>query len=581
MVGFYRQLPGNTLLQQYGGSQLPATLGETTGEIFSDPLNRPTDLIETEIDIQQERGIDGRRQVFPGPPEMQPGIVDREVPEIPEAQLSPLVDPEKLNERYGDLGLKFDKPERENVARILAEQKRAEMIRNDVIARGPRGVWATTAQFGAALASSALDPLNVASAFVPVVGEARFAAWAGRIGLLRARALAGAVEGTVGAALVEPITYGLARRQQLDYEMADALLNVGIGTILGAGLRTGFGAIGDRIRGPQEREAVLKTALAQAIEGRSIDVEPVLRAPEGPRARELMGSTSLRALERGQEAPAGFQPEFRASPFADPLSRISEPESATAPSPDVAVSEPPVRVPSMSRRGGLRVFDTEREARDSLRRMRGENLDVERLPDGRFAVVRDVADAQVERRPTGEVLRFANRRAAQKHIERVRKGDPAYRVVPLGDGNFSVVRGLSDRDVAAIEASPRTARIADVRRERFTPAPRPKPMSQAEFRRRLGLENAPWRDATADFEAAREIAREATAEPPKVISRAESSSPAQDEADFAQSLVDGLREQGRLSEASAKEVEAMNTLTQKAESWGRAARQAAVCMTRQ
>lgn len=96
------------------------------------------------------------------------------------------------------------------------------------------------------------DPVNIASAFFPVVGEARALsllrgtsnAW-GRAGV---RAGIGAVEGAMGAAVVEPTVYAAKTFEQADYDMADALLNIGFGAVFGAALQPAAGATGDYLR---------------------------------------------------------------------------------------------------------------------------------------------------------------------------------------------------------------------------------------------------------------------------------------------------------------------------------------------
>ena len=49
----------------------------------------------------------------------------------------------------------------------------------------------------------------------------------------------------MGAAVVEPIVYGVAQKVQADYGLADSLLNITFGTILGGGLHVGAGKLKD------------------------------------------------------------------------------------------------------------------------------------------------------------------------------------------------------------------------------------------------------------------------------------------------------------------------------------------------
>ena len=92
---------------------------------------------------------------------------------------------------------------------------------------------------------SLFDPINIAASFIPVFGQARFAGLVARQGFTRARLAKGVTEGAVGAAIVEPIVYGVAKEVQADYGLADSLLNITFGTILGGGLHVGAGKLKD------------------------------------------------------------------------------------------------------------------------------------------------------------------------------------------------------------------------------------------------------------------------------------------------------------------------------------------------
>jgi hypothetical protein len=162
----------------------------------------------------------------------------------------------------------------------------------------------------AGILGSLLDPLNVALAFVPIVGPARQTALAARLGVGGGRAATGAIEGAVGAAIIEPLVLGVAREEQADYTAVDSLANIVFGTAIGGGLHFSAGYIGDRFKaraeaGPlaktidslphQDQAALMRTAVAQAIEGRPIDVQLPLRV-----AVDAGGSTGSRG---GRPAP--------------------------------------------------------------------------------------------------------------------------------------------------------------------------------------------------------------------------------------------------------------------------------------
>jgi hypothetical protein len=210
-----------------------------------------------------------------------------------------VLSPDDLNKRYGNLGLSFGKPTKLAVAEILADQKRAEIERQSVLARATPGIVAGGARLGVSLLTSLVDPINLASVFIPIVPEARYATWAARIGVPGARLARGAAEGAVGAAAVEPLVYGLSQSQQADYTMTDSLLNVAFGTVLGGGLHVMGGAVGDRFAArfgrpdapsmqdrvssasEPTREGALRAAVAQATQGEPINVAPILEADRG------------------------------------------------------------------------------------------------------------------------------------------------------------------------------------------------------------------------------------------------------------------------------------------------------------
>lgn len=123
--------------------------------------------------------------------------------------------------------------------------KRREAAQNQASERS-RGLVAGAAGLAGGLVGSVVDPINIASAFIPIVPEARYAMWLKQASSPLARAGvrvgAGAVEGAVGAALVEPLVYVGATDAQLQYGLTDSFINVAFGTVLGGGLHSIGGA---------------------------------------------------------------------------------------------------------------------------------------------------------------------------------------------------------------------------------------------------------------------------------------------------------------------------------------------------
>jgi len=201
-----------------------------------------------------------------------------------------MISAEDLTAQNEHLGLVFDYALTPDQAKVVIDTKRAELVRQAVTSRAPSGVVAAGVMFGANLLAMATDPLELATMFIPVVGQAGKAAAIARFGRVGGRVAVGAVEGGVGQALTEPLYYGLSRQMQLDYEMSDSLLNIGVGFVFGGGVGAVAGALARRGAVP----SAPSDATNFAPEGR---VESVLqRAPD-----EVV--SDYRAIE-AQRAPA-------------------------------------------------------------------------------------------------------------------------------------------------------------------------------------------------------------------------------------------------------------------------------------
>jgi len=166
-----------------------------------------------------------------------------------------MVDRLELNKEYAKIGLYFEEDEYQSVVDIMVREKNEERARQNIMMRGPKGSWnplsggfyVGAAKFATGLATSMVDPINIAASFIPVFGQTNFARLVAKKGMTftKARAVRGAVEGAVGATLVEPIVYGVAQSLQADYDMYDSFLNVTFGTVLGSGLHVGAGKLKD------------------------------------------------------------------------------------------------------------------------------------------------------------------------------------------------------------------------------------------------------------------------------------------------------------------------------------------------
>jgi hypothetical protein len=297
-------LPERPDLQAQGAAAFPSTPGESF-----DPLALTKQLLRVGTDITTEQGAYDEFGNEIAPPE-------------------PSVPAEELQQRYGGNGLTFDKPLPDSVAKSMYDAKWDELKRQDIAQRAPGGFWDTAERVGIGLVSQALDPVNLAASFIPVVGEARYAQWLAEAGGPLARAAirvgVGAASGAAGQAALEPLRLGLASQEQSDYGINDAAMNIVYGGILGGGLHAAAGVFSDAIRGapghPEAteimnaplpvQEAAMRTAIAQTADDRPVDVAPVFDA----RAIQLMSRAT--ELQERDKALAGIQASTEVHPKA-------------------------------------------------------------------------------------------------------------------------------------------------------------------------------------------------------------------------------------------------------------------------
>jgi hypothetical protein len=226
---------------------------------------------------------------------------------------------------------------------IMMRHARERTEREATIARGPQGFMPSALQVGTSFLVGAVDPINIAAGFVPVLGELRYGkllASAGESALGRAaiRAGVGAARGAVGQAALEPLDWWAHTQEGRDFGMSDVLHNIMFGAALGGGLHAAGGFAADVYRGARARPLYpfgpgepLERAPADfdAIAAESLrrNAEPFDPSPEVatihdllPRAHEDAMRTAIAALVNGEPVRAGDVLEAAAA--ADP--RIAE-----------------------------------------------------------------------------------------------------------------------------------------------------------------------------------------------------------------------------------------------------------------
>ncbi|PKL96553.1 MAG: hypothetical protein CVV18_01185 [Gammaproteobacteria bacterium HGW-Gammaproteobacteria-8] len=248
-------------------------------------------------------------------------------PAVRSAPESPLLTAEQARARIKEEGLDLtveDSGIRAGALDILIERKREEVKRKLILDNAPAST--IPIQLLAGLGASLIDPVNVASAFIPVVGEARYASMlanatsrAARIGV---RARVGAVEGAVGAAMLEPLVLYASAQDQSDYGAVDSLLNVAFGSVMGGGLHSAGGYISDVRRGTLLDGVKAETPAAQVSAGEAPKVSPqqfALRVDEDPMfalrdslERGISADRVRLAEDAGRQARETLIPEIRA-----------------------------------------------------------------------------------------------------------------------------------------------------------------------------------------------------------------------------------------------------------------------------
>ena len=212
---------------------------------------------------------------------------------------------DQLRKEYTDGLVNFDRPLTRAQAELIRDRKREEIQLQDIWQRAEG--WATASGVTASLAAGVVDPVGTAvfiamapSKGIQMLGGLRAMAASSSLAY-SALGTAGltAVDATLAMAILEPYTLYSHQQYYADYTMADSLANVVFGGVfggaLGAGvviLRRGLSHVGkwtpEWLKGKQEatHETSLHTAVAQVLDGRPVQVEPILRSDPNLRMAE-------------------------------------------------------------------------------------------------------------------------------------------------------------------------------------------------------------------------------------------------------------------------------------------------------
>lgn len=241
----------NPLLTEGESIQTESTLGEAFGAGTYSMYEGVVGSLSRIDDIRSAEGTLPRYEAF-----QQDGrTVFRQRP------LSPMLDPEMARQKLRDNGLEQnlsipDSGIRQATLDILIDRKRDELKRQVIMSQA-QGGSAVFANLSGALLGSFVDPTNIALAFVPVVGEAKYAQLlaraGGTLGRTGVRLGVGGVEGLVGLAPVEALNYYAHQQQQSDYDAYDSMTAIAGGAFFGSALHGGAGLFSDVVLGGAKR----------------------------------------------------------------------------------------------------------------------------------------------------------------------------------------------------------------------------------------------------------------------------------------------------------------------------------------
>lgn len=210
-------------------------------------------------------------------------------------ETSPVLQPEEAQKKWGVGNLKFDQPIRESVARLMNQRKRDEMDREFFIGNGSSAKRFIPGM-AAAMLGAVSNPVDLATMFIPFVGEEAAAAKAttafGKVAarrLVTREALQSAfpkasglaesmINGMAGQALFEVPVLASAMQDQANYTVANSVFNIGAGGAFAAALH-GAGVLYKRLsRGTKEQMA--RQALNQLLNDEQIKVHNYVRVDE-------------------------------------------------------------------------------------------------------------------------------------------------------------------------------------------------------------------------------------------------------------------------------------------------------------
>ena len=321
--------------------------------------------------------------------------------------------------------------------------KKEEVTRRSILQNSDGDVSTMAAQLGIGLFGSLLDPLNVASGFVPVIGVARYsrmlAQQASTLGRTAVRVGVGSAEGAAGAAMVEPLVLMATDVTGYEYDYYDSFANLAFGTVLGGGLHGLGGLAADAISRAGARNAEL-TALQKSTYA-NYRIAKAIDAVDEQTRRELM------EVGLGQ-----FMSGHQIKGLDTALRKSLEENQAIVPGPrpdrDVISSPAEIRFdddPALSEGHAIKVTASDGEGvQISFRNIADAEKKAKQLEKkGHRATVRSLGDDDhridltVEnnfvRKPDGEYVTYPDRATAEYAAKLNKDPDTVLHVTRIGD----------------------------------------------------------------------------------------------------------------------------------------------------
>lgn len=173
---------------------------------------------------------------------------------------NPMLTREEANMLYSQYGVTFSSDIRKNEADIIAAKKIKETALRQRLQQTEGTFMSGASSLLGSMAGAMLDPVNIATMFIPVTKIIPALKGLEAMGILGKTAVRG-IDGLVMNSLVEPLPLWMAGVDQRDYTMADSLFNVTAGGLFGAGI--GAFTEGVRLLGPGEK---FNSGLAASID---------------------------------------------------------------------------------------------------------------------------------------------------------------------------------------------------------------------------------------------------------------------------------------------------------------------------